>query len=146
MTALSQPPGLAKPRTLQLVPGMSETIIAHAWAGFPDEVCGILAGRRGQAIALYRGRNVSSTPRVAYELDLDTLALQIGFANDDMEMIGIYHSHPTGPETPSTTDIEQSYYPDAVYLICSLADQFRPTLRAFRIVNGGFFEVQLIAP
>ena len=125
---------------------MLETIIAHAEAGFPDEVCGILAGKQDQAIALHRGRNVSSTPRVAYELDLDTLALQIGFANDGMELVGIYHSHPAGPEIPSATDIAQSYYPDAITIICSLEDPSQPTLRAFRIVDGEISDVHLITP
>jgi proteasome lid subunit RPN8/RPN11 len=34
-----------------------------------------------------------------------------------LEMVGIYHSHPHGPDSPSPTDIAEAYYPDAVYLI-----------------------------
>ncbi len=127
------------------IPGdMAAEIIAHARAGYPEEVCGIISGRDDQAIALYRGRNVSPKPRVAYELDVETLALQIHFDTVGLDLAGIYHSHPGGPETPSATDIAQAYYPDAVYIICSLSDPTRPSLRGFRIGNGQASEVTLV--
>lgn len=124
---------------------MCDEIVAHAQAGFPEEVCGIIAGRDGWAVALYRGRNVSSTPRVAYELDVDTLVRQIEFDEVGLTLAAIYHSHPAGPETPSETDIARATYPDSVYLICSLADPSRPVLRGFRIVAGRVWEVMLAA-
>jgi proteasome lid subunit RPN8/RPN11 len=118
--------------------------VAHAGAGFPEEICGIIAGKAGVATALHRGRNVSPTPRVAYELDVETLARQIEFADAGLTLAAIYHSHPAGPETPSATDIARATYPDSVYLICSLADPARPTLRGFRIVAGQVCEVALV--
>ncbi len=127
----------------RLAPGMREEILAHARAGFPEEVCGIISGRDGVAQALYRGRNVSPTPRVAYELDVETLVKQIEFEDAGLTLAAIYHSHPAGPETPSQTDIRRSSYPDAVYLITSLADGISPTLRGFRIVDGRVREVVL---
>jgi proteasome lid subunit RPN8/RPN11 len=130
----------------RLAPGMADEIIAHARAGYPEEVCGILSGRDGRAMALYRGRNIAPTPRVTYELDVYTLALQIDFADAGLELAGIYHSHPAGPETPSATDIALAFYPEAVYLICSLANPERPVLRAFRIAANITTEVQLSAP
>ncbi len=123
---------------------MASEIVSHARAGYPEEVCGIISGRDNQAVTLYRGRNVSPKPRVAYELDVDTLALQISFDTAGLELAGIYHSHPSGPETPSTTDIAQAYYPDAVYIICSLADPTRPSLRGFRLDDGKVSEVKLV--
>ncbi len=106
-------------------------MLAHARAGFPEEVCGIIAGKNGVAEALYRGRNVSPTPRVAYELDIETLVKQIEFADAGLTLAAIYHSHPAGPETPSQTDVARATYPDSVYLICSLEDAGSPSLRAF---------------
>ena len=44
--------------------------------------------------ALYRGRNVSPTPAVAYELDVETLARQIEFEEQGLTLAAIYHSHP----------------------------------------------------
>ena len=87
---------------------------------------------------------MSPKPRVTYELDVDTLALQINFDTVGLDLVGIYHSHPGGPETPSATDIAQAYYPDAVYIICSLSDPVRSSLRGFRIVDGQASEVKLV--
>ncbi|MDQ1301752.1 MAG: hypothetical protein QG637_1674 [Chloroflexota bacterium] len=122
---------------------MRDEIVAHARAGFPEEVCGIISGRDAVAVALYRGRNVSTTPRVAYELDVETLARQIAFDDLGLTLAAIYHSHPAGPEIPSATDIARATYPDSVYLICSCADRARPSLRGFKIVAGQAWEVAL---
>jgi proteasome lid subunit RPN8/RPN11 len=104
-------------------------------------VCGLVAGRDGQAEQVHPGRNVSPTPLVAYELDIATLAKQIEFEEDGLALAAVYHSHPRGPETPSATDVRLAHYPDAVYLICSLADPAAPVLRGFRIVTGDVSEV-----
>jgi proteasome lid subunit RPN8/RPN11 len=108
-------------------------VIAHARAGYPEEVCGLISGREGSPVAVHRGRNISATPRVAYELDHETLALQIQFEDEGMALWGIYHSHPQGPETPSETDVKMAFYPEAIYLIVSLLEPDRPVIRAFRI-------------
>lgn len=123
---------------------MRQEIIAHAAAGHPEEVCGIISGRDDAAVALYPGRNVSPRPQVTYELDAETLIRQIDFENAGLMLAAIYHSHPAGPETPSPTDIARAAYPDAVYIICSLVDRARPSLRGFRIVDGAVREVALI--
>lgn len=130
-------------RRFQLAPGMVSEIIAHARAGYPEEVCGIISGQADRAIALYRGHNIVSTPRVAYELDTDTLMRLLDFEEEGLELAAIYHSHPSGPETPSPADVAQAYYPDAVYIICSLKDPLRPTVRGFRIVDGVVSEAEL---
>lgn len=118
---------------LLLPPALEAEIVAHAREGYPEEVCGLISSRAGAAVAVHRGRNISPTPRVAYELDHETLALQIQFEDQGLELAGIYHSHPHGPETPSETDVNMAFYPDAAYVIVSLADPGRPVIRAFRI-------------
>ncbi len=130
--------------TFSLPPGMRAEIIAHARAGCPEEVCGIIAGTAEEGAMLYRGRNTSAAPAVAYELDDETLAKQIEFEDAGLAMAAIYHSHPRGPQTPSSTDVERAFYPDSVYLICSVADPDRPTVRGFRIADGQVSEVTLV--
>ena len=130
---------------LQIPASMVAEILAHAQDGYPEEVCGIIAGKGCQAVALHRGRNVSTTPHTSYELDLDTLAMQIDFEAGGLELVGIYHSHPNGPELPSVTDIARAYYPDAVYIICSLADRENPSVLGFRITEGKLEQAPLKA-
>ncbi len=126
-----------------LGPQMTQAIIAHAHRGYPEEVCGIISGKDHVGAALFPGRNVSPTPRVAYDLDVDTLARQIGFEEAGLTLAAIYHSHPNGPETPSPMDVATAFYSDSVYIICSLAEPGRPVLRGFRILNGQPCEVRL---
>jgi proteasome lid subunit RPN8/RPN11 len=112
---------------------MVDQIIAHAQAGYPEEVCGLVAGRDGQAVAVHPARNVSPTPRVAYEVDVESLARMIEWEDAGLELLAIYHSHPQGPAHPSETDAAQATYPDSAYVIVDLSTRGQPALRAFRI-------------
>lgn len=128
---------------LVLDAGIATAIIEHARAGYPDEVCGIVGGRGGRGWLLYLGRNVAPHPRISYELDVDTLSRQIELEAAGLELAAIYHSHPHGPEMPSATDIGRAFYPDAVYIICNLADRDKAILRGYRIRDGRAWEVAL---
>ncbi len=63
--------------------------------------------------------------------------------------VGIVHSHVRSPARPSPTDVGLALYPDALYLLVSLAaDEADPvtgaaSVRAWRIVDGAIFEVAL---
>lgn len=122
---------------------LAAAILRHARAGYPQEVCGLIAGRDGRGVAIYPGHNVSPTPETAFELDTETLARQIALEDQGLALVAIYHSHPQGPAAPSATDITRAFYPDAVQIICSLAQPAAPELRAFRIVQGRVWEVGL---
>ena len=52
------------------------------------------------------------------------------------ELVGIYHSHTKSPAYPSQTDINLAGWPDAVYLIASLADPDSPDVKGFWIRDG----------
>jgi proteasome lid subunit RPN8/RPN11 len=58
-------------------------------------------------------------------------------------MLAIYHSHPEGPQMPSSSDVAQAFYPDAAHVIVSLADRRHPVARAFMIMKGRVHEIVL---
>jgi proteasome lid subunit RPN8/RPN11 len=123
---------------------MHAAIVAHARREQPRECCGIIAGRDGRPVRLYEARNVAEGNRL-YEIDPAQL-IELEFhelPQQGTEIVAIYHSHPESPARPSATDIELAFWPEAVYLICSLADPTRPQLRAFRIRDGAVSEVGL---
>ncbi len=63
--------------------------------------------------------------------------------DDADEMVwGIVHSHVMSPALPSDTDVGLAAYPDALYLICSLANE-EPQVRAWSIQDGSVAEVEL---
>ena len=120
-----------------------QTMLAHLQAHYPLEACGILAGTGHRALHLYAIDNVLASP-VAYEMDpQQQLQAMLDLEAQRWEMVAIFHSHPTGPERPSSTDIAQWYYPDCVTIIVSLAVRELPVVRGFRIKNGRYHEIKL---
>ncbi|MGH2615837.1 MAG: M67 family metallopeptidase [Thermomicrobiales bacterium] len=123
---------------------MRAAIIDHARREAPRECCGIIAGRDGSPIRLYPTRNVAEG-NTLYEIDPAEL-IDLEFHEmpaQQTELVAIYHSHPVSPAYPSATDVRLAFWPDAVYLICSLADPHDPRIRAFRIQEGAIDELSL---
>ena len=59
------------------------------------------------------------------------------------ELGAIVHSHPTGPATPSATDLRESFYPSAWMAIVSFTAD-RPELRVWRMRgSASFVEIPL---
>jgi proteasome lid subunit RPN8/RPN11 len=148
------PGALAHPGPLEvhLPAAMRAEIVAHARGEQPNEACGLIVGDRpaddgGVAVRWVPTRNVLASP-YRYEIDPEDL-LRVTIETDDAgEMIwGIVHSHVASPARPSPTDLRQSHYPDALYLLVSLdpaeADPVTgaESVRAWRIVDGGVHEV-----
>ena len=119
-------------------------MLEHAREEAPNECCGILGGKDGEAKSLYRATNAEQSP-LRYTLDPNDL-FRITFREipeNDEEMLAIYHSHTASPAYPSQTDINLATYPDSVYLILSLVEDEEP-LRGFRIDDGEVTEVELM--
>ena len=129
---------------IEITQAHRDEIIAHAREDAPNECCGLLFGKDTLAERLQRMENVEHSP-LNYRVD----SRQLFEAFDAMdriglELIGIYHSHTHSPALPSRTDISLAGYPDAHYLIVSLAEPERPDLRAFKIVNGKVTEEEVV--
>ena len=123
---------------------MREDIIAHARLEAPRECCGIIAGRDGVPLHLYRTTNVAPGNSL-YEIDpAELIDLEFRHMPEaGTQLIAIYHSHPVSEAYPSATDRELAFWPDAVYLICSLRDPEHPQVRGFRLRDGEVTELTL---
>lgn len=108
-------------------------MIEHALDDNPNECCGILAGKDGRCVKAYRGVNSEASP-YRYNLDADDLfRIYREIDRNDQDILAIYHSHTFSEAYPSQTDISLAFYPDAYYILVSLADPASPVVRAFRI-------------
>ncbi len=118
-------------------------MLAHLRSVYPEEGCGLMAGVDGDVLRLYPVENRLHSP-AAYEMEPRRLieALQ-QIEEARWELLAIYHSHPQGPETPSAQDVAQAYYPEALYVIVSLARPERPVVRLFSIRDGAVDEQAL---
>ena len=127
---------------------MAAALLAHARAELPNEACGLLSGsaQDGMATSFHPARNIEASP-LRYSVHPDDL-MRITFAIEDAGegLVAIFHSHTRSPAVPSPTDLRAAMYPDAVYLLASLADpvaQPQQALRAWRIRFGEAREVRL---
>lgn len=128
---------------MRLPTAFVDQIIEQARADHPNETCGLIGGRDGEATHIYPTTNAERSP-VLYRIEPAEQFRVFREIDDlDLELVGIYHSHTRSPAYPSATDVAQAYYPDAVYLIVSLADADAPVLRGFNIVDGKVIEVDL---
>jgi [CysO sulfur-carrier protein]-S-L-cysteine hydrolase len=124
---------------------MLDRIVAQARAEAPNECCGIVGTRDGQAVSLYPVRNAAASP-LRYEIDpRDQLRVFEALDDAGLEVGAIYHSHTRSAPEPSQTDINLAFYPDAVYVIVGVAGE-EDDVRAWRIVDGqvsdGLLEVE----
>jgi proteasome lid subunit RPN8/RPN11 len=58
-----------------------------------------------------------------------------------LELVGIYHSHPNGPDHPSPTDIAENMYPVAQIIWFRENGEWRA--RAYKIEAGTAIEIAL---
>jgi proteasome lid subunit RPN8/RPN11 len=119
-----------------------EELLAHAREDAPNECCGLIGGNNGVARTVYRARNAEASP-LRYNLDpQDQFRIMTEMDERGEELSAIYHSHTASPAYPSQTDINLAAYPEALYLIVSLADGEKD-LRGYRIEDGEVTEVDL---
>ncbi len=126
-----------------LPPYMEDQIVAHARREAPRECCGVIGGTNGKVSEVHSLTNLEPG-NTRYRIDdAELYRVYRGLDERGGEVLAIYHSHPATPAYPSPTDVALALWPEAHYLICSLADPHRPDLRAFRIVGGHIREVPI---
>jgi [CysO sulfur-carrier protein]-S-L-cysteine hydrolase len=119
-----------------------DDMIAHARADAPNECCGMVASRNGEAVAVHRARNKAASP-LRYEIDgMEQYKIQSAIEDAGLELGAIYHSHTRSAPEPSQTDINLAFYPEALYVIVGL-EHDEPDVRAWRIVDGQVSQASL---
>jgi proteasome lid subunit RPN8/RPN11 len=118
-------------------------MVEHGLREFPNEACGLLAGTDGVPVRFFAMRNLDASP-VSYRLDPhEQLKVFDEMDEAGLELLGIFHTHTHSEAYPSETDTKLAFYPEATYLVMSLADREHPELRGFRIVEDEITEEEL---
>ncbi len=127
---------------MKLSRDIHEGLIAHAREDDPNECCGMIGGRDGDATTLYKAINSEASP-LRYNLDpQDQFRIMSEIEEKGEDLAAIYHSHTKSPAYPSQTDINLATYPDTLYVIVTLLDGEQP-VRAYSIQDGAVEEVEL---
>jgi proteasome lid subunit RPN8/RPN11 len=111
---------------------LRDEIVAHARAGLPNEACGILAGLDDRVERFFPAEPDEPSPYYYRIESGDQIRIMNAIDDAGLDLVGIYHSHTSSPAYPSRTDAEQAFWPDAVYVIVSLAGG-DADVRGFRI-------------
>ena len=129
---------------MRIATQLVDEIVAHARAEAPNECCGMVGGSDGRATRVYRARNAEASPLRYTIHPQDQFRITMEIEERGEQIAAIYHSHTSSPAEPSQTDINLAeYWPDPLYLICSLAEPEAPSVRGFSIREGHVEEVQL---
>jgi proteasome lid subunit RPN8/RPN11 len=129
---------------LTLTKSQYKTMLAHIELCAPLEACGLLAGKDGTVSRVFLIANQAKSPeRFRMEPVEQVRALHWMEANS-LDLLAIFHSHPTGPEALSATDIAEAAY-EVVQIIWSHSNPSGRTwqARGFRIENGRLLDVEL---
>jgi len=128
---------------LTLPKQLIDEMVAHAREETPNECCGIVAGKDGLAVKLFRGRNAEASP-YRYNVDPEELfRIYRECEERGWEFLAIYHSHTASEAYPSQTDMRLAFWPEAYYVVVSLQDPANVVMRAFRILDGAVSEEEL---
>ncbi|GAB4411288.1 MAG: M67 family metallopeptidase [Thermodesulfovibrionales bacterium] len=126
-----------------IIPGhIFEEMLAHCKEGYPDEACGILAGKGIEASKIYKLTNIEKSP-VSYLMDSkEQFKVMKDLRENNLSMLAIFHSHPSSSPYPSQRDVDLAFYEDAAYVIVSLLEA-EPIVKGFSIRKGEIEEVEI---
>jgi [CysO sulfur-carrier protein]-S-L-cysteine hydrolase len=126
---------------LQLSSSLLLEMITYVDQHAPLEACGLLAGKAARAEKMIGVSNQAQSP-VRFVMDpYEQLHAFDWIESNGLDLLGIFHSHPTGPEAISATDIVEAAY-EVVHVVLSYKDQAWKA-RGFWIEDGSAHEVTL---
>jgi proteasome lid subunit RPN8/RPN11 len=116
-------------------------MITHVDSHAPLEACGLLVGLNSKVESVIEVTNQAQST-VRFMMDpIEQLKAFEWIEDNGLDLVGIFHSHPAGPETVSPTDIAEAAYA-VVHVILARGDALW-SARGFWIENGSFREVPL---
>lgn len=138
---------------LKLSHELHEKIKAHGAQAYPFEGCGLLLGRMEAGVnsveALVPAANtwpVEAEKAVRFAISGDDmLKAEMTAMQQDLDVIGIFHSHPDHPPVASPRDLAWATWPGYSYLITQVA-QGEPTFsQSWQLLadRSGFVEEEI---
>ncbi len=122
---------------------MRDDVLIHLLECTPNEGVGMIGVHQpvqdngkwiAQGALFVPGENTDRSPTHFTMDGRDVARAFLLFREAELELGAIVHSHIASPATPSSWDVQEWNYPDAIMLIASFAQQ-PPALRAWRIVD-----------
>jgi proteasome lid subunit RPN8/RPN11 len=117
-----------------------DRVLGEAAGALPDEACGILLGQGTRIERAQPAHNVHPAPRTHFEIDPQALVdAHRAARSGGPQVLGYYHSHPSGPAEPSDTDRAMAAGDGSVWAIAVGGD-----VRCWRDDAAGFAELSYV--
>jgi [CysO sulfur-carrier protein]-S-L-cysteine hydrolase len=122
-----------------------DEMVAHARVDLPNECCGLVGGRDGEANVVIPITNAAASP-LRFEMDpQEQYNAWKAIEDDGKELLGIYHSHTKSAAYPSQTDVNQAVaWPDPIWVIVSLQDPDSPDVKGYWLRDLKIADAELV--
>ncbi len=125
-----------------------ENMIRDLEEAYPDEGCGFLFGTDSETRKITEARKVVNSKegdkRRRFEVKpTDYMKAEMYAEENNLQLVGIYHSHPNHPSRPSETDLKQAF-PVFSYIIVSVNDGKAGDITSWQLNEEGKFEQEKI--
>jgi proteasome lid subunit RPN8/RPN11 len=124
-------------------------MLAHVTACLPEEGCGLLGGQfveqgTARVSVVYPIENELHSPVRFRMAPLEQLRVFQEIERRSLELVGIFHSHPNGPDHPSATDLAEFFYPGVPVVIISPGSAGGWQVKGFQIENSQVVDLEVI--
>jgi [CysO sulfur-carrier protein]-S-L-cysteine hydrolase len=128
---------------MRIARDLYDQIVAHAREEAPNECCGIVGARDGEAKQVYRAQSLDPSP-YRFEIEPHDQIRIWNEIEDNGYDAAIYHSHVRTEPRPSPADINFAReWPGTVWIIVGLAED-PPEVRAWHIEDGLVRHAELV--
>ena len=137
---------------IDLEHGPYAQMTSHAESIFPDECCGFIFGKEDKAgnrrITVLREVNNAKpgNKKRRFEINgLDYMQSEVYALDNDLELLGVYHSHPNHPAVPSEHD-RVAAQPTFSYIIVSVMKGRIDHIRSWQLNEDTQFVEEFFSP
>lgn len=125
------------PTTIELTPAVKAFIDKHGEETFPYECCGFIYGTENNTRTITVARKVTNSKegdqRRRFEITpTDYLEAERYAMMHDLDLLGIYHSHPNHPAIASEHDLAKAM-PFFSYVIVSVMDGQAKDIKSWKL-------------
>ncbi len=132
---------------MRIARSLIDEMVAHAREELPNECCGMVGGKDGEAMTVYRAHNSFESP-LRFEISSPDLIriIYTDIPAHGEELMAVYHSHTRTPAYPSQTDVNaaEKTWPESIWMIISLEDENAPDVKGYWLKDLKIADAELV--
>jgi proteasome lid subunit RPN8/RPN11 len=128
---------------LKITQSIRNALVQVSRHAAPLEACGLLGGLDAVVSEFYELSNIDASGEHYSMNPEEQFAAVKDMRIKGLRMLAIWHSHPETPARMSDEDLRLAYTPGVAYVIVSLAQVDKPSVRGFVVKDGAPEEVEV---